>query len=213
VDATARFVIAALVLASLPGCRETGDGEPTSQPGPATDPPPAPTVITGAPGRSVFPDSWYFMGAKRPQKQKDIEERPAPPLLVTDWVGEPAYLERLRGKVVVVWFFATNRVAPMRGVERLKGLADRYRDRGVVFIGVHESGPAAANLAAAVETHAINFPVAVDMDGASVEAWGLGVWPMFALIDHQGNVRAAGLLTSKVEEALNKLIDLRDRDV
>ena len=112
----------------------------------------------------------------------------------TEWIGSaPLTAQGLRGKVVLVDFWTYSCINCLRTLPYLRAWADKYRDAGLVVIGVHAPEFAfekrAANVRSAVEDLRINFPVAVDSDHAVWRAFGNQYWPAFYFIDAQGRIR------------------------
>lgn len=54
-----------------------------------------------------FPDEWFFSGAQRPAPLKALEGKPAAAISIDSWIGDEVVLEKCRGKVIVVDFWAT----------------------------------------------------------------------------------------------------------
>lgn len=112
----------------------------------------------------------------------------------TEWIGSaPLTPEGLRGKVVLVDFWTYSCINCLRTLPYLRAWADKYRDAGLVVVGVHAPEFAfekrSANVRSAVEDLRINFPVAVDSEHAVWRAFGNQYWPAFHFIDAQGRVR------------------------
>ncbi|MFA6044829.1 MAG: redoxin family protein [Phycisphaerales bacterium] len=160
------------------------------------------------PGESSkpFPDEWFFSGAQRPQTLKALEGKPAPTLSIGKWIGDATTIEANRGKVVVVDFWATWCGPCMRSLPHNVELVKQYSDKGLVFIGVHDSENGWENAPAVVRSKNINYPVGQDSGGASVKAFGLQFWPTYVAIDRSGKVRAAGLLPDRVEDVVKVLL-------
>ena len=95
-------------------------------------------------------------------------------------------LAKLRGKVVLVNFWATwcePCVAEMPALQRL-------RDRlvpGLEVLGVNfREGP--ARIKPFIEKSGISFPIVRDTDGAVTKAWGVRMYPTSYLVDRAGGV-------------------------
>ena len=89
----------------------------------------------------------------------------------TQWLNSPPLTtESLRGKVVLVDFWTYSCINCIRSLPYVRGWADKYKDHGLVVIGVHapefafEKDP--ANVAKAVKDLNVDYPVALDA------AWG-----------------------------------------
>lgn len=108
-----------------------------------------------------------------------------PALALADLDGGAWQLDSLRGKVVVVNFWA-GWCAPC--VAELPVLADLARRVGVAVVGVNykEGLPAIRTFTAG---HPIPYPVVRDRDGAAFKLWSPGVMPTTILVDRQGRAR------------------------
>lgn len=123
---------------------------------------------------------------------------PAPALTgITGWLntpdGKPIDLASLRGKVVLIDFWAYSCVNCQRAIPHVVDWYDRYRDDGFVTIGVHTPEYAfervPANVAAAAAALHITYPVALDNDYATWNSYQNLYWPAEYLIDADGTVR------------------------
>ncbi|GFZ95583.1 cytochrome c biogenesis protein DipZ [Dyella caseinilytica] len=112
----------------------------------------------------------------------------------TQWINSPPLTpESLRGKVVVVDFWTYSCINCIRSLPYVNAWAQKYRDHGLVVIGVHspefafEKDP--ANVAKAVRDFGITYPVAVDSNYAIWQAFNNEYWPAHYFIDAQGQIR------------------------
>jgi thiol-disulfide isomerase/thioredoxin len=107
--------------------------------------------------------------------------------------GKPLTLAALRGKVVLVDFWTYTCINCIRTLPDVKAWYARYRDRGLVVVGVHtpEFGfeKDAGNVAAAIHQNGLRYPVAQDNDYGTWNAYGNQYWPAKYLIDERGAVR------------------------
>lgn len=157
-----------------------------------------------------FPDNWFFLdrpGGGRRAIPQSLESRPMPRLQVKNWIGEPADLDNLRGKVVVIDFWATWCGPCVRSIPHNVKLVDKYRDEDLVFIGVHDSRKGFDKAPALAQRLGINYPIGVDDAGVSQRAWRVPFWPMYAVVDRQGIVRAAGLMPRYIEPVVRQLLE------
>jgi cytochrome c biogenesis protein CcdA/thiol-disulfide isomerase/thioredoxin len=109
--------------------------------------------------------------------------------------SRPLSLAALRGRVVLVDFWTYTCINCLRTLPYLEAWDRRYRDAGLTIVGVHapEFGfeHDAGNVARAIATNGIKYPVVQDNNLATWNAWGNQYWPAEYLIDARGHVRAA----------------------
>ncbi|MDP6986974.1 MAG: TlpA disulfide reductase family protein [Phycisphaerales bacterium] len=153
-----------------------------------------------------FSDDHFFGGAERSSALKALEGKPAAELQLDAWIGDETSLEELQGNVIIVDFWATWCGPCMAAIPKNIALVEKYKEQGLQFIGVHDSGGGWDKAAGVVADKKINYPVARDADGKSVKAYGLSFWPTYVAIDRSGVVRAAGLLPGKVEDVAKVLL-------
>lgn len=160
---------------------------------------------TGEPasGQGEFPDSWYFGGARRLARLRAMEGRMAPELSVRAWTNGKS--PTLKGKIVVVDFWATWCGPCMRAIPENNALVAKYAGKGVVVVGIHDSKRGWQHIPKVVRQKKINYPVAIDK-GASAKAWKVSFWPTYAVVDRKGIVRAIGLTPGSVEKVVRKIL-------
>jgi cytochrome c biogenesis protein CcdA/thiol-disulfide isomerase/thioredoxin len=112
----------------------------------------------------------------------------------TLWLNSPPLTrDQLRGKVVLIDFWTYSCINCIRSVPYVRAWAERYRDQGLVVIGVHapefafERDP--ANVRKAVADFGIRYPVALDNGLAIWRAFNNRYWPAHYLADAQGRIR------------------------
>ena len=123
---------------------------------------------------------------------------PAPAVTgITAWLntpgGAPIDLASLRGKVILIDFWAYSCINCQRAIPHVVDWYNRYRDDGFVVIGVHTPEYAfervPGNVASgAAELH-ITYPVALDNDYATWNSYQNLYWPAEYLIDANGTIR------------------------
>lgn len=154
----------------------------------------------------AFPDEWFFDGAQRPAPLKAIEGKPASALSIASWIGSEVSVKESRGKVMVVDFWATWCGPCMASIPHNVELVKSYGEKGLVFVGVHDSNNGWDRAPGVVKDKGINYPVGVDKSGASVKDYAVQFWPTYVAIDRAGVVRAAGLLPDRVEDVVKALL-------
>lgn len=113
----------------------------------------------------------------------------------TGWLNSPPLdAPALRGKVVLVDFWTYSCINCLRAMPYVREWAERYRDHGLVVIGVHAPEFAfernLANVQRAVKDLKVTYPVAIDNDFAIWRGFNNKYWPAHYFIDAQGQIRA-----------------------
>jgi cytochrome c biogenesis protein CcdA/thiol-disulfide isomerase/thioredoxin len=119
-----------------------------------------------------------------------------PPLTgAVEWLNTPPLTpEGLRGKVVLVDFWTYSCINCLRTLPYVRAWAAKYKDHGLVVIGVHTPEFAfeknVDNVRRAVKDLGITYPVAVDNNYAIWGAFYNNYWPADYFVDAQGQIRA-----------------------
>ena len=111
-----------------------------------------------------------------------------------EWLNsKPLTPAALRGKVVLVQFWTYTCVNWLRTLPYVRAWAEKYKDKGLVVIGVHtpEFGfeKNIDNIRRAMKEMGIEYPVAIDSNYALWNAFGNEYWPALYLIDARGRIR------------------------
>lgn len=119
---------------------------------------------------------------------------PVPGLDVEGWLNTaPLSAADLDGKVVVYDFWTYSCVNCVRTLPWLRAWWDRYRDDGLVLVGVHspefDFERDADNVAAAVDRLDVTWPVALDEHHATFDAFDNHWWPAKYVADRDGRIR------------------------
>jgi len=108
--------------------------------------------------------------------------------------GEPLTLKELRGKVVLVDFWTYTCINCIRTQPYIKSWHEKYKDKGLVIVGVHTPEfpfeRKAKNVQDAIKQAGITYPVAQDNKYETWNAYSNEYWPAHYLIDAKGRVRA-----------------------
>lgn len=112
----------------------------------------------------------------------------------TAWINSPPLTaESLRGKVVLIDFWTYSCINCLRAIPYVRAWAEKYKDKGLVVIGVHTPEFAfernADNVRRAVKDLKIGYPVAVDGDYTIWRAFDNNYWPAHYFVDAQGHLR------------------------
>lgn len=111
----------------------------------------------------------------------------------TEWLNSPPLTPAgLRGKVVLVQFWTYSCVNWLRTMPWIRDWAEKYRDQGLVVIGVHspEFGfeKQMPNIRWGAKHYRVDYPIAVDNDFAVWRGFGNEYWPALYLFDGEGNL-------------------------
>jgi cytochrome c biogenesis protein CcdA/thiol-disulfide isomerase/thioredoxin len=155
---------------------------------------PQPSVVMDGP--AMMQGSGMMMAGK---PQADSEKLPPeglmPPLSgAVEWLNSPPVTrEGLKGKVVLVDFWTYSCINCLRSIPYIKAWAEKYKDQGLVVIGVHTPEFAfeksIANVKSAVADLKIGYPVAIDSNYAIWRAFSNEYWPAHYFIDAEGRIR------------------------
>jgi thiol-disulfide isomerase/thioredoxin len=112
---------------------------------------------------------------------------------ISNWFNSaPLNIADLRGKVVLVDFWTYGCVNCVNTLPHVTELYAKYRDRGLVVVGVHTPEfpfeRSASNVQAALKRHGINYPVAQDNDSQTWNAWHNQYWPAQYIVDQNGKI-------------------------
>ena len=111
-----------------------------------------------------------------------------------DWLNSPPLsTSALRGKVVLVHFWTYTCINWLRTQSYLRAWAEKYKDRGLVVIGVHTPEfrfeKNIDNVRREAKALRVDYPVAVDSGYVIWRAFNNNYWPAQYFIDAQGRVR------------------------
>jgi cytochrome c biogenesis protein CcdA/thiol-disulfide isomerase/thioredoxin len=117
---------------------------------------------------------------------------------ITAWLntpgGKPLSISGLRGKVVLVDFWTYSCINCQRSLPHVESWYKEYAKDGLVVVGVHTPEFAFEHVVSNVKAQAaalgVRYPVAVDDNYATWDAYSNQYWPADYLIDAQGDVRS-----------------------
>lgn len=144
-----------------------------------------------------------------------LSKKDAPELINLEekaWINsKPLSLEQLRGKVVLLDFWAYSCVNCLRTLPFLKEMWKKYKDKRLVIIGVHtpefEFEKLIGNVKYAVNKHGLEYPVVSDPEGVNWRRYGNQYWPRSALIDSEGKIIGEHVGESGYDEIEEKIIE------
>src|ERR1700752_2874707 len=112
----------------------------------------------------------------------------------TAWINSPPLTaEALRGKVVLVDVWTYTCINWLRTLPYVRAWATKYKDQGLVVIGVHSPEFAFEknldNVRRAAKDMRVDYPIAIDSDHALWRAFKNEYWPALYFVDAQGRIR------------------------
>jgi len=133
--------------------------------------------------------------AKQPNRQTTANDDDGTNLIgATAWLNSPPLtLDQLKGKVVLIDFWTYSCINCLRTLPYVEAWAQKYKDSGLVVIGVHTPEfpfeKDQANVEKAVHDLGITYPVAMDNNYAIWNAFFNEYWPADYFIDANGRIR------------------------
>jgi thiol-disulfide isomerase/thioredoxin len=112
----------------------------------------------------------------------------------TEWLNSPPLTASgLRGKVVLVDFWTYTCINWLRTAPYVRAWAAKYKDQGLVVIGVHSPEfpfeKDISNVRRSAKQIKVDYPIAVDSDHAVWRAFHNEYWPALYLVDAKGRIR------------------------
>lgn len=128
-----------------------------------------------------------------------------PKLKLSDWENSQPYsLEDLKGKIVVLDFWATWCGPCIASIPKNNAIAEKYKD-DVVIIGICAK-KGSEKMQAVVSDKGIQYPVAIDVDDQTNDAYDANGYPDYYIINKSGKLVVADCKNSKVEDVIKRLL-------
>jgi thiol-disulfide isomerase/thioredoxin len=127
--------------------------------------------------------------------------------------NSPIALSSLKGKVVLVYIWTYTCINSIRPMPYIDDWDQKYSNKGLVIVGVHSPEftfeKNYANVKDAVQRFGITYPVILDSDHGTWNAFGNQYWPRYYLIDTQGYIRYDHIgegSYDQIEKAIQSLV-------
>jgi cytochrome c biogenesis protein CcdA/thiol-disulfide isomerase/thioredoxin len=155
---------------------------------------PAQAAVKPAPVMKADPSRMMMAAAQQPSVQLSVEGQLPSLAGAVDWLNSPPLTaEGLRGHVVLVDFWTYSCINCLRALPYVEAWAKKYRDQGLIVIGVHAPEFAFErnidNVRTAVKRLGIDYPVAIDNSYAIWRGFNNEYWPAHYFIDAEGRIR------------------------
>lgn len=137
---------------------------------------------------------------------KTLPAKPAPALVLPGLDGGTVKLDGLRGKVVLVNFWAVWCPPCRKEMPSMARLADKLAGRPFTLLGVNV-GETPEEIRAFLKQVPVNFPIVLDGEGANLKAWNVFAFPTSYVVDKQGRIRLGlfGSIEWDSPEAVSRL--------
>jgi peroxiredoxin len=134
------------------------------------------------------------------------------------WLSDsPGQLMDLRGKVLIVHFYAYQCINCQRNFAHYNDWRERWSNDQVVVVGIQTPETRlerdAAQVQAASKKDGFQFPVLMDSDNSHWNAWGTTMWPTVYIVDQRGYIRMwwQGELNWQGATGDQQIVELVDR--
>jgi peroxiredoxin len=157
--------------------------------------------------QGITPPAQVQQRHEQQQSQARLVGRPAPQFALPSLDGETVRTEELRGKLVLLNFFAYSCGPCHAEAPRLEEFWQRYKDRGVVLLGIQSwtRDDPMGRAQQFAQAHGLTFPLLVDAKDAVAASYRLVAVPTNAVIGKDGRLRSIDV--SFDERALQQAIE------
>ena len=167
-------------------------------------------VGVGAAGLGLTAAGFTFAGASKAAPLETVARGRV-------WLNtQPLRAADFAGKVLLVNFWTYSCINSLRALPFMRDWASKYRDRGLIVLGVHAPEFAfehdATRVARALIDQGVSYPNVLDNDYAIWNAFNNEAWPGFFLVDTHGRVRHNAFgegVYAELERVLQGLLEER----
>lgn len=119
---------------------------------------------------------------------KPLPARPAPALALPALAGGTTKLDTLRGRVVLVNFWAVWCPPCRKEMPSMGRLAEKLAGKPFTILGVNV-GETPEEIRAFLKQVPVNFPIVLDSEGENLKAWQVFAFPTSYVVDKKGQLR------------------------
>jgi cytochrome c biogenesis protein CcmG, thiol:disulfide interchange protein DsbE len=136
----------------------------------------------------------------------EMHGQPAPEWNLTEWFNSKSLrLSDLKGKIVILDFWATWCGPCIGAIPKTNKLQSKYADQGVVIIGIC-AARGSERMKQTAKDKGIKYPIAIDVDGNTNKRFRANSYPDYFVIDRAGNLRWGDIVNNDVEKAIKILL-------
>jgi len=161
--------------------------------------------VSGKADAAAIAKEGYWGEAEQWAKHGAMLGQPMPKLDLSDFVGKAVSADDMKGKIVVVDFWATWCGPCLASIPHNNEVSKKYADKGVILVGACGGG-GEEKMPDVAKTKGIEYPTA-KVSKESTQAWNVMWWPSYAVVDRKGNVRAFGIKPAFVEKVVDALLE------
>ena len=158
--------------------------------------PPAPDIDAMARQGHWLEEAW--------PAHSQLMHKPAPALALSGWLNGEVTAQQMKGKIVVIDFWATWCGPCRAAIPHNNELVRKYGPKGVLLFGACGGGRE-ERMAEVAKADGLTYPTA-KVSADSVKGWEVRYWPTYAILDRKGEVRALGIKPAAVEPILEALL-------